>query len=284
MAYEEFKYINHLNESLPMGQDNKLFINENDLHDYSWDNNSEGGRLSTFTKGVTEKTLPLVIIGKDKEEKNKILNQLFVLGEKDVLTRNYGKLYHGDYYLKCYVTASKKSSYLKRAERFAKDTITISTDYPWWIKELKYSYKVGDDPEQEHEIVTTKRNLDYNFDYNIDYLSNEGARTLYNSAVVDSNFKLIMYGPVVNPKIEINGHLYQVNITLLAKEYVEIDSVTKKIRKMNYDGTWSNAFASRNKESYIFKRIEAGYNHFIWDGTFRFDIILYDERSEPPWI
>lgn len=284
MGYELFTYKNHLNESLPMGQDGKIFVNESDLHDFSWNNVSEGGKISAFTKEIEDRNIPLVIIGATKEERNNILNKLFVLAEKDVLTNTYGRLFYGDYYLKCFVTGSKKQNYRKKADRYAEDQLTITTDYPWWIRELKYSYKVGDEPLPESEIVTGKRNLDYNFDYNIDYLSNEGARNLYNSAVVDSNFKLIMYGPVENPKIEINQHVYQVNVSLLASEYVEIDSVTKKIRKKNYNGVWSNEFSKRNRDSYIFKRIDAGNNNLIWDGKFRFDLILYDERSEPPWI
>jgi hypothetical protein len=196
---------------------------------------------------------------------------------------NYGKIYVGDYYLKCYVSKSKKKNYLKKALRYSEDEITVTTDYPWWTKEIKYSYMVGDIPLPDGEIVTTKRNLDYNFDYPIDYLSNRGSRALYNSAIVDSNFKLIMYGPCENPQIKISGHLYQVNVTLIATEYVVVDSVTKKITKHNYDGTDINVFNLRNKNSYIFERIPAGVNMILWDGSFRFDLILYDERSEPLW-
>ena len=120
--------------------------------------------------------------------------------------------------------------------------------------------------------------------YTIDYLSNRGSRALYNPAVVDANFKLIMYGPCVNPQVKINNHIYQVFVTLIATEYVVIDSVSKTIKKHNYDGTETNVFSLRNKNSYIFKRIDAGENMLIWDGTFRFDLILFDERSEPVWI
>jgi hypothetical protein len=266
-----------------VGTDNKIYVNENDLHDYEWEAVSEGSTISAFDKKITQKTLPLRIIGADLEEKNKILNNLFQLGEKDVLTMKYGKLIVGEYYLKCYVTGAKKKNYLKKALRFAEDEITVTTDYPWWTKEVKYSYVVNDEPLPDGEIVTTKRNLDYNFDYNIDYLSNRGSRAIYNPAVVDSNFKLIMYGACENPQIKINGHLYQVNVTLIATEYVVIDSVTKTITKHNYDGTETNVFSYRNKESYIFQRIAAGVDMLIWDGTFRFDLILYDERSEPVW-
>lgn len=281
--YEKIQFVNHLNETLSVGENNKVFVNENDLRSYDWEVVSTGSKITSFDKGITSKKVPLRIIGEDLEEKNKILNNIFQLFEKDVLTMKSGKVIVGDYYLKCYVTASSKKNYLKKAERYTEDEITVTTDYPWWTREIKYSYTVGDVPPPEGEIITTKRNLDYNYDYPIDYMSNRGSRALYNTAVVDSNFKLILYGPCVNPQVKISGHIYKVNIELIATEYVVIDSVNKTIIKHNYVGEDINVFSLRYKDSYIFERIPAGENMLIWDGSFRFDLVLFDERSEPVW-
>lgn len=284
MAYEVLKYVNHLNETLSIGEDNKVFVNENDLRDYAWSLVSSSNKISGFKKEITEKTMPLRIIGDDAEERNKILNELFELGEKDVLTAKSGKLWIGDYYLKCFITASTKKNYLKKSSRYVADEIKITTDYPWWTREITHSYIVGDMPLPDGQIVTTKRNLDFNFDFDVDFLSNEGARTLYNPSVVNSNFKMVIYGPVVDPIITINNHIYKLNLELVATEYVTIDSVAKTIIMHHYDTTDTNEFNNRDKENYIFQKIDAGYNTLIWDGTFRFDLTLYDERSEPVWI
>ena len=39
----------------------------------------------------------------------------------------------------------------------------------------------------------------------------------------------------------------------------------------------------RNKDSYIFEKIQPGTNYVIIDGDFGVDIILMEERSEPKW-
>lgn len=285
MAYEVLRYINHLGESLTAGMDNRLYVNENDLRDYSWDNDTKGDKISGFKKSITTKNVPLRVIGSTWDDKNTVLNSLFQVVEKDVLAKEYGKIYIGEYYLKCFVTGSKKSNYLKKALRYAEDEITITTDYPWWVKEIQYSYIVEDgNSDKPYPIVTTKRNLDYNFDYNLDYSSSDGAKTVYNTSIVPANFKLVIYGGARDPYVKINQHTYQVFDTLYDNERIEIDSATKKIRKLKFDGTWESAYSKRNKESYIFQKLEAGPNQLIWDGTFAFDLIIYDERSEPLWI
>lgn len=285
MAYETFKYVNHLGEEVLAGSDNKLFVNENDLRDYSWSNITKGEKISGFEKKITSKSVPFRVIGEDEDNKNYILNNLFQVTEKDVLASEYGKIYIGEYYLKCYVTGTKKSNYIKKALKYAEDELEITTDYPWWIKEIKYSYekRTGSD-SGSHDIVTTKRNLDYNFDYNIDYSSSDGAKTIYNTSIVPANFLLRIYGGARDPYVKINQHVYQVYDTLYDNEIIEIDSATKKVRKLKFDGTWESAYSKRNKDSYIFQKLEAGPNQLIWDGTFALDIIIYDERSEPLWI
>lgn len=285
MAYEVFSYVNHLGETITAGEDNKLFVNENDLRDYSWDNITKGEKISGFEKKITSKSVPLRIIGDNEDDKNNILNRLFQVGEKDVLANQYGKVIIGEYYMKCYITGSKKSNYLKKALRYADDEVQITTDYPWWIKEIQYSYQKRDGAGGgDYPIVTTKRNLDYNFDYNIDYSSSDGAKTIYNTSIVPANFLIRIYGGARDPYIKINQHVYQVYDTLYDNEIIEIDSATKKVRKLKFDGTWESAYSKRNKDSYIFQKLEAGPNQLIWDGTFALDIIIYDERSEPLWI
>lgn len=282
--YEVFKYVNHLGETLTAGEDNKLYVNENDLRDYTWDTVTKGEKISGFEKKITSKSVPLRVIGADYDEKNDILNNLFQVGEKDVLATQYGRIYIGDYYLKCYISGSKKSNYLKKALRYAEDEIQITTDYPWWTKEIQYSYTPMNDSGGDYPIITTKRNLDYNFDYNIDYSSSDGAKTIFNSSIVPSNFMIRMYGGAVNPYVKVNNHIYQIYDTLYDNEYVEINSATKKVIKKKFDDTTESAYSKRNRDYYIFEKIASGYNQVLWDGTFSFDLIIYDERSEPLWI
>lgn len=65
---------------------------------------------------------------------------------------------------------------------------------------------------------------------------------------------------------------------------VSIDSIAKTILLTKRDGTVENHFHQRNRESYIFEKIPAGSNIVTWDKTFKFDVVLFEERSEPKWI
>ncbi len=283
---EQIQYINHVNETLNFGQDG-LFANENDLRDYSWDAVSANDRISEFTKGIVNKSIPVFIRCSSELEGLTIKNKLFEVIEKDVLVATHGKMIVGDYYCKCFLTASKKSKYLID-KRLLKTQLTMTTDFPSWIKETRVVFRptTGNNEEvavNNNVIVTAKRNFDYNFDFPYDYTSEMLNKTLNNTGFVASAFKMIIYGTCTNPTIHIAGHTYQVNAEVGENEYLSIDSLTKTIILTHYDGTEENVFNLRNKNSYIFEPIPSGQNVVTWDGYYGFDVILYEERSEPKW-
>jgi phage-related protein len=74
-----------------------------------------------------------------------------------------------------------------------------------------------------------------------------------------------------------------VNCTVGANEYLTIDSSAKKVFLTAQDGTITNMFNNRNRDSYVFEKIPTGQNVVSWNGGFGFDIILLEERSEPKW-
>ena len=287
---EKYKYVNHINETLNFGQDG-LFANESDLRDYDWNSISANDRISEFNKGIVNKTIPVFIRCQSEEEGLELKNRLFEVIEKDVLVAQHGKMIVGDYYCKCFLKASKKSKYLVD-KRLLKTSLTMTTDFPSWIKETTVVFRPtvssGDDNNQGSQlrsgIVLGKRNFDYNFDFPYDYTSEMLNKTLNNTGFVASAFKMIIYGTCTNPTIHIAGHTYQVNVEVGENEYLSIDSLTKTIILTHYDGTEENVFNKRNKNSYIFQQIPSGQNVVTWDGYYGFDVILYEERSEPKWI
>lgn len=109
-----------------------------------------------------------------------------------------------------------------------------------------------------------------------------------NSNYTASGFKMIIYGPCINPLIRIAGHIYELRTTLYDGEYAVIDSSTRyakdrKIVKVKTDGTEENLFNSKNNESSIWEKIPAGLSIVSWNGAFGFDIILFNERGTPRW-
>lgn len=271
---EEIKYVNHLNETLYFAEP-KLFVQTSDLHDFSWNVNSKNDRISGFRRGINSKSITIVIKGTTEDECIKLCNQLFDVVEKDTLAVKYGKLFVGNYYLKCFVVGSKKSEY-NRTQGFLKVTLTITTDASFWVKEstTTFGYGVGD----------TGTNLDFNRDFPSDYTSNLIGKKLNNTGFVDTNFHIVIYGACEMPGITIGGHLYEVNVSVAANEYLTIDSVNKTIILTHTDGTTKNCFNLRNRDSYIFQKMPVGLSDVSVSSNFKFDVVLLEERSEPKWI
>lgn len=277
---EKIRFVNHMNEEMIWGEDG-AFVNCNDLHDYSWDVTKKNNKIASFSKGVVKKTIPLIICCSNDSEGLAIKNRLMEIAEKDILANTHGKIIIGDYYLKCFITGSKKKKYLIN-KRYLEVSLTVTTDYPQWVRETATTFRINGDA-----ITDTQENkgkaLDYNYDFPHDYTSGMINKTLNNSGFIGSNFKLIIYGSVINPAIHIAGHTYEVECEIGKNEYLTIDSLNKTIVLTKSDGTMVNCFNLRNRDSYIFKTIPSGKNVVLWDNSFGFDVILFEERSEPKW-
>lgn len=267
------RYVNCANETFHLDQSN-VFIQENDLHDYSWSVTSKNDRIARLRKEISSKQVTVVIKGKNADECSQIANQMFDIMEKDVLSVRHGKLFVGDYYLKCYVTGSQKGKYV-RATGYLSVTLKISTDFPYWVKKTTETFNYG--------TGSTGVNLDFNRDFPSDYTSNLIEKQLNNTGVAETNFRINIYGACEKPKVTIAGHDYEVNVSIAANEYLTIDSINKTIILTHADGTQENCFRLRNKDSYIFEKLPAGISNVSANGNFKFDITLLEERSEPKW-
>ena len=271
---EKLNYINHRNETLEFGK-GKLFVNENDLHDFSWDITSKNDRISGFKRGIVSKTIPIIMKVDTAEEGLELRNKLFEVCEKDVLAVKHGRIIVGDYYFRCFVVESKKSDYLIH-NGYMRVNVKISSDFPYWVKETITTFNYGSKGSEG-------TNLDFNRDFPSDYTSNVLGTSLNNTGFVPSNFVLNIYGACENPQITIGGHVYEITVSIAANEYLTIDSINKTIVLTHADGTKENCFNLRNKDSYIFEKIPVGVSKVLSNAVFKFDVVLLEERSEPKW-
>lgn len=272
---EQLKYKNHVNEVFDFGKDG-IFVNTNDLHDYEWTVTNKGGRISALDYSVSKRKLPIIIICDTEEKGIAARNKLLEVVEKDVLAMQHGKIIIGDYYFKCFVTKSQKKNYLT-TKRWMEVTLTLTSDLPYWVREETFVFrKLG-------EGGGGGKNLDFAFDFPFDFSSGMASKKLNNAGFVGTNFRMTIYGACSNPAVHISGHTYQVNCDVASGEYLTIDSVAKKIYRTAIDGTVTNVFNLRNKDSYIFEKIPSGSNSVTWEGDFGVDITLLEERSEPKW-
>ena len=269
---EQLKYQNHQNEVFEFGKDG-VFVNMNDLHDYEWTVTKRGNKIGSLDYAMSKRKLPIVIICDTEEKGIEARNRLFEVVEKDVLAMKYGKIIIGDYYFRCFVTQSKKKNYLT-TKRWMEVTLTLTTDFPYWVKENAFALRKGGGE-------SGGKNLDYNHDFPYDYHYEKLG--FFNPGFVKSNFRMTIWGACSNPAVYVSGHLYQVNCEVQSSESLTIDSVAKKIYLTASDGTTTNVFNLREKSSYIFEKIQTGQNSVLWEGDYAVTITLLEERSEPKW-
>lgn len=273
---EQLKYINHQNEAFEFGKDG-IFVNTNDLHDYEWSVTKQGNKISSLDRSGTIKRLPIIILTPTEASGINARNKLTSVIEKDAVAMQYGKIVIGDYYLRCFVVKSEKQNY-QYTKRYITVNLTLDTDLPYWIKETTFAFK----PDSAGS--TNDPYLDFAFDYPIDYASGTSGGEINNTGLADSNFRMYIYGACANPAVYVGNHSYQVNCTVDVGEYLTIDSTTKQIYITAVDGTTTNAFNARSRESYVFQKIPVGNMNVAKNGDFGVDIVLMDERSEPKWI
>lgn len=272
---EQLKYQNHLGEVFEFGRDG-VYVNVNELHDYEWSVAKKNNRISSLDHVVVTRKLPVIIMCTTEAEGIAARNRLFEVVEKDAMAMQYGRIIIGDYYFRCYVTKSVKKKYLTTAH-YMEVTLSLTTDRPYWVKETTTVFM------PTATTLGVRNDLDYDHDYPHDYTNDMTTRTVMNTGFVPSNFRLSINGPCVNPSVYVAGHQYQVNCEVESGEYLTIDSVAKTITLTTAGGEKKNLFNSRNKASYIFEKIPAGRQVVSWSGSFIFEVVILDERSEPKW-
>lgn len=270
--HKEIRYKNNINEVSEFGT-KELFINDMDLFDFSWQYDTDFGKVGNFRRDIQEKEMLISIYGESKKKANSNKNEVFEIFEKDVLMNRPGELWVGDYYLNCYVVESSVSAYYRQGNYLSKG-ITIITDTPVWTKETTYNFYIQDE-QDEHGF--------YPYDYPYDYSNNLNVQSVTNNHYANSNFEMVIYGPALNPTIFIKGHPYTIHTDLLSGEYLTINSKNKTIIKTKNNGELVNEFNRRNKEYSVFKLIEQGQSAVSWNKEFNFDLTIFTERSEPLW-
>lgn len=245
-----------------------------DLFDYDWEYSSKSNKIGGFTRRIREKNLTLSILNYSKSSYYEAINHFFETVEVDVINQSPGKLYVGAAYLSCYIITSQKSEWENDMELLDNE-ITLVTDVPFWIREHPYYFKSSE--------ITSTDNKRYAGKYAYRYANGLTNTAIINEHYAECNFRLIVYGPCTQPSIYIGGYEYRFNIVLQEGEYLEVDSAAETVTKYMKSGVKINAFNNRNFKNSVFQPIQTGRQEVSWSGRFDFDIIMYEERSEPKW-
>ncbi|MFV0529475.1 MAG: hypothetical protein ACK5MN_12280 [Lachnospiraceae bacterium] len=260
----------------------RLKVGSSDLPNFEWEYTTvssglDGASISAFSRGIKQGTAVLTIKGESREAYYKAMNSFFEETERDLLNLKPGRLFINDSFLECYVVKSEKADWdLDYGE--SDNQITVVAEYPYWcIDKLYQVFATEDGP-----VVSLF--LDYPKAYLYDYTANPAVKMLINTNFVASAFRMVIYGPCVNPAITVGDNHYEVATSLLENEYLVIDSRYKTIRAYTKTGIVRNEFNNQNKNYDIFEKIQVGENIVTRSALFGFDLHLMHERSEPLWM
>lgn len=274
----EIKYISSNGKSYDLIGD-KMRTTSGNFHKYAWTKNVKkvNGKecLTKFTKESTKYQLTLTLRG-GLDERKEMLNDLIDSFEQDVINRPPGTICFGGYYTRCFIISSEsKISEIRNC--WSDCMVEIYCADSFWIKEKKISYPIFTGAGNDNF-------LEYPYDCLYDYTSKQkGISALNNDHYADANFKMTIYGPVVDPIINIGNYPYKVDTTVEENEYLTIDGTKNTVERTLADGTIINEYNKRSFENSVFQPIPPGNNSVLWSGDFGWDITLYQERSEPKW-
>ncbi len=262
------------------------------IFDGEWDEIENDDHIQGWEKKIQDKKLSFDVASVGMVSLAEAVSRLDDVIEKDIISGYPGRLYVGNSYMNCYLSESSKERWINDLDSISME-LKVKSDYPFWITEKLFQFRKKTEMVPV-ESTTMVIGMDYDYDYEYEYVYgfSEGSdgtmHHMVNSYDIDSGFKMIIYGPCINPAIRIAGHLYELKATLYDDEYAVIDSSTRysqdrAIYKIQVDGTRVDLFNARNKDSEIWKKIPSGRNTVTWNGDFGFDVILFGEKGVPPW-
>lgn len=254
---------------------NGILHKEANYHKWGWKVEGTqlqyGYRVANFSREPAVYETELIFYG-SQQRRLALLQALHDDFENDVRTKRTGKLIWGDYYVNCFITES--STEPTENDTFTSNTISIYCPYPFWVQDFNISLPPAS--------ISSSGYLDYTYDYTYDYTSPVmGTRYIQSTFPFESDFQMVIYGEVVNPRIVINGYAYILYTTIPANSYVIINSRNKTVMLYGINGVQTNIFNFRNKTDSIFKRIPSGNLEIVWNADYGVDLTIYHERSEP---
>ena len=267
-------------------------ISQGAFHDWKWAPDTTarqyGVRINKMQKKALEYEAKIMFQG-TANERRKALNSFHSAIDMDCFNQTPGTLRWGNSYIRSYVTESSVEPDKDRPDRTI-NKVKFYCPVPFWYTEQTISIA----PVSDHTALDTDKayidtegeNFGYGYPYS--YKVELAAPHMDINHYAPSDFRLIVYGPAVNPTINIAGNQYKVNYSVEDGQVLIIDSrSTQPWDRRVYlvaGQTVINVFDYRDPAGSILKKIPPGDIAIGYARTYGIELTVYKERSEPEWI
>lgn len=229
--------------------------------------------------GVTRDAIEVEVEACFKD--NKEANRLRLLRNMDIRNGTPGTIEVKGLIQRAYIVKSTPSEITRTHHR---ETLTIALLDGMWGKWVGSEFwPMESDPDTEYLDLPTDVLFDVMPPSAIDYLTNESD--------ISAPFKLTIFGPCVNPYVNIGDNRYEIIANIPDGARVEVNSQVfpRTITLISAMGDRTDLFGAGTRGEgegsgeYIFEPIKPGYNSVAWPGGFGFDLEWYEQKEVPEW-
>ena len=269
----EIRYVNSLGAEVTFGGEAEHWgFGETDLLDFGMEYNEVGGRITSFTSGIAQKSLQVYLWDGTEEERKAFVDVLCV----DARRGKPGTIYAGDSYLTCYASGLAMAEWYY-FEGMLTATITITAERPVWVRDHRQTLKAYAAPEG---------GLDYPHDYAYDYTYSSGTTAVVsNPSPLPSPVDIAFPGPCTNPFVIIAGNRYQVMASAAKGELILVRGYGRKkdIILRSASGDEQSIFSAgiRKANAHVFSEVPSGDSVASWDGVNSIELTVYEELITP---
>lgn len=244
--------------------------------DWEYEANELNGNIASYSRGSSNIEIPVSI--SSLVDVRAVMDALYSVAAYDLARDATGTLSMGEWSMPAALVKSAKTGWWRPGGP-TRYTLTFHSPSPWWKRPVNHQFARFDDETG---------GLDYPHDYSFDYGVTGGYDFVVVGGSYAADFLLRIYGPASDPNVIIGGNSYMVNVEVPAGGLLEVDSRAGTVLLKDAQGNATNAFPYAPDDGagsgrYILQQMEPGYHPVTWDGTFGFDLIVYERRDERLW-
>ncbi len=238
----------------------------------AWSYSLGARRISAVARKAREVTVTAAFTDPEKAD------LLRHLADRDVAGSTPGTLRVGAWFQRAYITACEPGTIF--GDYHTADLTVVLLDGAW-SRESTISFGTV--------AESGGAGLDLPCDLPYDLGAPRPMRTIDAGRWGECPAKLEIHGPCESPSLRIGGNLYSVDCIVPTGGTLTVDGIAKTAIVTDGYGTETDVFKSamrgtgKGGGSYAFQPVPAGLSTVEWDGTFAFDLTIYEQEGEPPW-